>query len=134
MLKITGIDHLNLEVIDLEESSEFWEKLFGFKTLEEIKEQNGRIIGNRYALLALYETPGMKKYEKVGFSHVSFHVENFDEVEQKCIELGIPVKYNGPITWPKSKSIYIEDPNGYEIELAEHWGGKLVDTNDSNRS
>ena len=71
----------------------------------------------------------MKKYEKVGFSHVSFHIENFEEIEHKCRELGIHIKYNGVVNWPGSRSIYIEDPNGYEIELAEKWGGDLIEMN-----
>ena len=126
LLNITGIDHLNLSVISLDSTSQFYKKLFGFDTLEEIEDQNGRIIGNQHALLAIYETPGMKRYEKTGFSHLSFHVENFEEIEEKCRELNIEIKYGGTVMWPASKSIYIEDPNGYEIELAEKWGGGLV--------
>jgi lactoylglutathione lyase len=34
-------------------------------------------------------------------------------------------KYGGSVQWPKSRSVYISDPNGYEIELAEIWGGGL---------
>ena len=132
VLKVGGIDHLNLEVINLEETCAFWNELFGFETLEEIKDQNGRIIGTANALLAVYENPEMKRYEKVGFSHVSFHIENFDAIEKKCAELGIEIKYNGVVHWPRSRSIYIEDPNGYEIELAEKWGGNLVDRNKLN--
>ena len=89
-------------------------------------EKNGKIIGNKNALLALYETSGMREYKQVGFSHISFHIVNFEEIEQKCNELGIEIKFNGPVQWPNSRSIYIDDPNGYEIELVEVWGGGLV--------
>lgn len=122
----TGIDHLNLDVIDLEESCKFWNELLGFEVLEEIPEQNGKIIGVKCALLALYEKPGMQKYEKGGFSHVSFNIQNFNDIEERCRELGISIKYDGAIQWPQSRSIYIEDPNGYDIELSEVWGGNLV--------
>ena len=125
-LKISGIDHVNLEVIDLEVTCKFWNNLFGFEILEEIPEKNGKIIGNKNALLALYETSGMREYKKVGFSHISFHIVSFEEIEQKCNELGIEIKFNGPVQWPNSRSIYIDDPNGYEIELVEVWGGGLV--------
>lgn len=124
-LRTTGIDHLNLEVIDLEESCAFWRDLLGFETLEEISDQHGKIIGNRQAKLALYQTEGMKSYEKLGFSHMCFHIENFDDIEEKCKDLGIEVKFDGVVKWPKSRSIYIDDPNGYEIELTEVWGGGL---------
>jgi lactoylglutathione lyase len=126
ILKTTGIDHANLTVRNLEESCKFWKTLFGFDTLEEIPAQNGRIIGNQNALLALYENPDFRNSEKSGFNHLSFHLENFDEAEQKCKDMGIEIQYGGIVEWPKSRSIYIMDPNGYEIELVEVWGGGLV--------
>ena len=54
-LETTGIDHVNLQVNNLEESFRFWERLLGFVILEEIPSQQGMIIGNKVAKLALYE-------------------------------------------------------------------------------
>lgn len=125
MLKTTGIDHINLEVIDLEQSVNFYRKLLGFEVLETFSEPKGQIIGLKQAKLALYETARFTTYEKCGFSHISFHIENFNDIENKCQEMGLTIKYGGLVQWPHSRSIYIEDPNGYEIELAEKWGGEL---------
>tara|TARA_R110000772_G_scaffold30532_14_gene75731 strand:- start:801 stop:1181 length:381 start_codon:yes stop_codon:yes gene_type:complete len=124
-LKTTGIDHVNLQVLNLEESCRFWNKLLGFKELEDIPDQNGKIIGTKEAKLALYENVEMEIKEKGGFSHVSFHIENFEDIEEVCVELGLKIKYSGTVQWPKSRSIYINDPNGYEIELSEVWGGGI---------
>ena len=126
MLKTTGIDHVNLSVINLEESCTFWKKLLGFKTLEDMPEENGKIIGTNKAMLALYESPEMVRRGESGFAHVCFHIENFSEIEATCAEHGIEVLYGGIVNWPKSRSIYVADPNGYDIELAEVWGGGLV--------
>jgi lactoylglutathione lyase len=125
-LKTTGIDHVNLSVINLEASCTFWKQLLGFEVLEEMPEEHGRIIGTREAKLALYESPDMAKQVKGGFAHVCFHIENFDEAEAACTELGIAILYGGVIKWAHSRSIYIADPNGYEVELAEVWGGGLT--------
>jgi len=125
-LSTTGIDHLNLHVNDLEESKTFWKALLGFVLLEDIPEQNGAIIGNSHAKLALYEKSGLGRIEKHGFSHLCFHISNFDKVISLCQALSIPILYDGMIEWPKSRSIYIEDPNGYEVELTDTWGGGLV--------
>jgi lactoylglutathione lyase len=125
MLKTTGIDHINLEVIDLEKSVNFYRELLGFEVLETFSEPKGQIIGIKQAKLALYETADFTKYGKSGFSHISFHIENFNDIEKHCKEMGITIKYGGVVKWPHSHSIYIEDPNGYEIELAEKWGGSL---------
>ena len=125
-LKTTGIDHLNLTVKNLDISCAFWHNLFGFETLEELPSQQGRIIGNQHAMLALYESPNFTPHPNTGFNHVSFHIENFDKVEKKCQNLGLEIGYGGIVSWSKSRSIYIKDPNGYEIELVEVWGGGLV--------
>ncbi len=125
MLQTTGIDHLNLEVADLKKSVEFYEKLFGFEVLEDCPADNGKIIGTKAAKLCLYETPGFQEYRKVGLHHIGFNIENFDDVERRCAELGIDVMYGGTVNWPGSRSIYIQDPNGYELELTEVWGAGL---------
>jgi len=63
--------------------------------------------------------------KKNGFNHFGLHINNFEDVVQKCKELDIEIYYGGPIDWERSSSIYIKDPNGYEIELAKEFGGGL---------
>ena len=65
-LETTGIDHVNLHVNNLEESFRFWERLLGFVILEEIPSQQGMIIGNRAAKLALYENAELGRVNKHG--------------------------------------------------------------------
>jgi catechol 2,3-dioxygenase-like lactoylglutathione lyase family enzyme len=125
-LKTDGIDHINLMVKDLEKTTIFWNRLLGFTILEELANENGRIIGNKRAMLAIYENPEMEKVQKNGFSHISFHIENFDDIGRILKKMNLTMKYNKVFYWERSRSVYIEDPNGYEIELAEKWGGGLV--------
>jgi len=124
-LKVSGIDHVNMEVINLEESVKFYNNLFGFELLKEQPDDISKIIGNEKVKLCLYETPGFQGYEVKGFHHFGFHIENFKEVVQKCTDMGVEIFYGGPIKWEKSSSIYIKDPNGYDIKLAEVSGGGL---------
>lgn len=124
-LKVNGIDHLNMEVINLEETVKFYDQLFGFTVLKEQPEENSKIVGNEKVKLCLYEIEGFQGYTKKGFHHFGLHIENFDDVIQKCTEMGIEIFYGGPLKWEKSTSIYIKDPNRYEIELAEVFGGGL---------
>ena len=124
-LKVNGIDHLNMEVINLNETVEFYNQLFGFTVIKEQSEENSKIIGNEKVKLCLYETDGFHGYTKKGFHHFGLHIENFEDVMHKCTEMGIEIFYGGPLKWEKSTSIYIKDPNGYEIELAEVFGGGL---------
>ncbi len=125
ILKTTGIDHLNLEVIDLEETVKFYKDLFGFRVLKEQPEENSKIIGNDKVKLCLYQTGMKDKYVKKGFAHFGLHIDNYDEVLSLCKEMGIEIYYGGELKWEKSASVYIQDPNGYEIELTKVFGGGL---------
>lgn len=124
-LQTSGIDHLNLQVKNLKESVDFYNNLFGFSVLKEQPEDESKIIGNDKVKLCLYESPDFKGYKKNGFYHFGLHIENFADVIQKCTEMNVQVLYGGPVQWEKSKSVYIKDPNGYEIELTEVFGGGL---------
>ncbi len=126
-LKATSIDHVNMKVKDLEKSVEFYKNLFGFEIKQEENPNKidapSKIIGNDTIKLCMYEIPDMSP--EGGIAHFGFNIANFNEVIEKCKELGVQVLYGGIVDWDKSKSIYIVDPSGYEIELGEVSGGGL---------
>ncbi len=126
-LKATSIDHVNMKVKDLEKSVEFYKNLFGFEIKQEENPNKidapSKIIGNDTIKLCMYEIPDMSP--EGGIAHFGFNIANFNEVIEKCKELGVEVLYGGIVDWEKSKSVYIVDPSGYEIELGEVSGGGL---------
>ncbi len=122
-LKATSMDHVNITVKNLDESVEFYKSLFGFEIKKEQPEDKSKIIGNNNIKLCLYEDPEMRPEGAI--AHFGFHVENFNEIMQICKSLDVKVYYNGPVQFEKSRSIYISDPSGYDIELSEVLGGGL---------
>ena len=126
-LKATSIDHVNMKVKNLNESVKFYTNLFGFEIKQEDNPNKAdvpsKIIGNDSIKLCLYEMPDMSP--EGGIAHFGFHITNFDEVITKCQDLGVQILYGGEVDWEKSKSIYIVDPSGYEIELSQLIGGGL---------
>jgi catechol 2,3-dioxygenase-like lactoylglutathione lyase family enzyme len=116
------MDHANMYVKDLNESLEFYQNLFGFVVKKEQPEQESKIIGNETIKLCLYENPEMVFVK--GINHFGFHIENFDQIVEKCKSMDVPMPY-GVIEWESSRSVYITDPNGYEVELSEVQGGGL---------
>jgi catechol 2,3-dioxygenase-like lactoylglutathione lyase family enzyme len=125
-LQTTGIDHLNIEVADLDKTVAFYKALLGFEVLEELPADNGKIIGNDNAKLCIYEAAGFSGYKnKVGLHHIGFNIKNFDDVKTRCDELDIKILYGDVVRWPGSQSFYIKDPSGYELELTETWGAGL---------
>ena len=123
-LKATIIDHLNLDVRDFKETFEFYNKVFGFELLADQPERNCQIVGNEHVKLCFYQVFDLELGQ--GLNHLGFHISNYDEIIEVCKTLGVPVLYEGTEkVWEKSKSLYIEDPNGYEIELSLIEGGGL---------
>jgi catechol 2,3-dioxygenase-like lactoylglutathione lyase family enzyme len=126
-LKATSIDHVNMKVKNLADSVEFYFNLFGFEIKQEDNPNKtdvpSKIIGNNSIKLCLYEVPTVSP--EGGIVHFGFHISNFDEVITKCRELKVQILYGGEVNWEKSKSVYIVDPSGYEIELSEISGGGL---------
>ena len=121
-LRATSIDHINMVVKSLDESVEFYGELFGFQVRKEQPDRNSKIIGNDTIKLCLYEDPSAVK--QGGIAHFGFAIDNFEDVVAKCEEMSIEMPY-GVIPWEKSRSVYIRDPNGYELELSEKQGGGL---------
>lgn len=121
-LRALSIDHANMNVRNLQESVDFYSTLFGFELKKDQPEHQSKIIGNDRIKLCLYENPDLV-FPK-GINHVGFHIENFDEVVEKCKSMEISMPY-GVIEWESSRSVYIIDPNGYEVELSEVQGGGL---------
>jgi len=126
-LNATSIDHVNMKVKNLADSVEFYLNLFGFEIKQEDNPNKtdvpSKIIGNNSIKLCLYEVPSMSP--EGGIAHFGFHISNFDEIITKCHELKVQILYAGEVDWEKSKSVYIVDPSGYEIELSEISGGGL---------
>ena len=126
-LKATSIDHVNMKVKNLEQSVEFYKNLFGFEIKQEENPNKtdvpSKIIGNDAIKLCLYEVPEMSP--EGGIAHFGFNIANFDEIILKCKELDVQILYDGEIDWEKSKSVYIVDPSGYEVELGQISGGGL---------
>jgi predicted enzyme related to lactoylglutathione lyase len=116
-----------MKVKNLEQSVKFYKNLFGFEIKQEENPNKldapSKIIGNDAIKLCLYEDPQMSP--EGGIAHFGFNVVNFNEIIEKCKKLGVEILYDGPIEWEQSKSVYIKDPSGYEIELGEISGGGL---------
>ena len=127
MFNIKGIDHINMNVSSFDESKEFYKKLFGMKVLEEdISAKSGNkfmVIGIPGIIsLCLYESKEINfKNQQIG--HFGINIENFDNMKKKLEDKNIEYFYGGVIDWKRSKSIYIKDPSGHEIELTKNFAG-----------
>ena len=125
MLNINNVDHLNMNVTNLKNSQDFYQKLFGLKVFEEGTSSSGNaysIVGlPNKVFLCLYE--GKETAKKQTLNHFGINIEDFDQAIESLQKESIPLLYGGVIQYEKSKSAYIADPDGNEIELSEAFGG-----------
>ena len=129
MIELTRIDHINMRVKNLKESKEFYRSLFGFE-----EKESGVVRGRKWSILGipekvylcLYEVGDVDRIEQdLQINHFGLNVKDFDKLEARLRNAGVTMHYGGAIETGASRSIYIEDPSGYEIELSEKLGGGL---------
>ena len=129
MLNFKGIDHINMNVENLKSSIKFYKEIFGFEVKESgVSAKSGNdyaIIGKSgQGMLALYQVDEFKLQGNL--NHLGFNVESLIGIEKYFSENNIPMLYGGGVvSYPDSESIYIADPNGYEIEISNNFGGGL---------
>lgn len=123
------LDHVNMFVYSLSESESFYCQLFNLKVKERgTSSKSGRsfiVIGEPEKFyLCLHEAPKADLPQGL-YNHFGIHVEDFDTFVKTVTDKGYKVLYGGVIKWPHSQSLYIEGPNGEEIEICEKFGGGL---------
>lgn len=114
MIKTTCIDHINMYVLDMQQTKDWYTRVFGFE------EYDDNIIGNKDIKLCLLKTNDLIRHG-CSIDHFGFHVQDYDTTLQYLIEIGVPLE--NEMHWEFSRSAYIKDPNGYRIELSEYKGG-----------
>ena len=135
MLQFNHIDHLNFTVQDLNKSSQFYQEIFDFQVFEDSTYNDSRyqILGlSGKGMLCLYENKvknsDKKENQESSFNHVGFNIQFYNGIVEDLESKKVKVRYyNGEaiIQYPKSRSIYISDPDGNEIELSEVFAGGL---------
>ncbi len=123
------IDHINMSVEDLNKTISWYETIFDFKIVETGKSNNTNyaIIRNQNSMLCLYEIP-QKKHPMENRSHKIYHfgfrIESTDDWLQKIKDFSISI--NSQWDYPHSKSWYINDPTGHEIEVS-YWHNNSIE-------
>jgi len=119
--------HTMLRVIDLNKSIDFYTSVLGMKLLRQKDYPDGKFtlafVGYgdeaNESVIELTHNWDTKNYEKGNaFGHIAIEV---DDVYQACDEMkktgGKIIRNAGPMNAGKTIIAFIEDPDGYEIEL-----------------
>jgi catechol 2,3-dioxygenase len=134
-----GVNHLVLNVRDLEESHRFWTELIGFRCVAELKPKPGRTLKMRFYSgvrengdvshhdLALAQIPDGAQHTPrawsmtpsgIGINHVAICYPDRDAwLRQVAFLRERGVQFHLRVDHGMTHSVYISDPNGHGIEI-----------------
>jgi catechol-2,3-dioxygenase len=135
----TGLNHLVLNVRDLEESHRFWTEIIGFKQVGEIKpspqrpdpprmrfysgDHGGKMQHHDIALIENRNLPPpptewSMHAMPMAISHIAVTLPSREAwLAQLTYLQSRGIKFNRRVEHGMTHSLYISDPNGYGIEL-----------------
>ena len=129
-ISIQCFDHIQMSVGNLEESMDFYKRVFSFQ-LKEIGLRalvRWAIVGNESKLyLCMHEDPegiGVKN-EGLAIAHFGLIVDDFESVSVRLRSHNVQLFYEDYVEYHSSRSVYFLDPNGYKIEISEKVGGGI---------
>ena len=124
-MKITKLLHTRMRVSDMDETISFYTKILGLEVLE-------RKVSPRGSHLAFLKVPNSEELiELCSFPpsgpvtvqedlvHLAFQVENLDDTIAALKSMDIPITDGPTRTSSGSRFIFINAPDGYEVELIE---------------
>ena len=129
--------HTMLRVTDLEKSLAFYTDVLGMKMLRRTDYPDGKFtlafVGysdeQQGAVLELTHNWGVTEYE-IGnaFGHIAIEVEDAYEACEKITSRGGKVvREAGPMKHGNTVIAFVEDPDGYKIELIQKKTGLAID-------
>ena len=127
------LDHVNMTVNNIDESIHWYQKIFGFEKVE------GGLTpqGHPWAIIAIQDSMiSMSEYQRIAADenkdtsahrvyHFGFRIDDADQWRNKIRQHGLKLYYDGEIKYPHSRSWYVHDPSGHEIEVSCTDGGPL---------
>lgn len=140
---IQGFSHIGIGVSDLDRSIRFYSEVFGFAELYRLDFENNEVAATmeqegafrsamllrddvRVELLQWVDVPtsggGKKPMTQLGFTHLSFRVEEIDDLTDLVVANGGAVheqtlSYLGAEGSPQTGLLYYTDPDGTRIEV-----------------
>jgi catechol 2,3-dioxygenase len=140
-----GINHLVINVRDMEESHKFWTEVLGFKQVGQSSRRNMRFYSGDHSGqmnhhdIALVENPNLPKPPAewamfdmpVAINHIAIAMPNREAwLKQLAWLQKKGVKFHRRVNHGMTHSLYISDPNGYGVEVLyelprEVWGENI---------
>ena len=135
-LEIGGFSHVCIGVSDMDRSIGFYRDLLGMDVVFDVELEGasmesvtgrsgarGRMVGGLIGgamieLLALGDTPTGRPGPRIGYTNISFRVDDLDATHQKVIDLGHRPQQE-PVDIGGVRMFFVADPDGTPVEIIE---------------
>jgi lactoylglutathione lyase len=124
-MRVKKLLHTRMRVSDMEQTIAFYTQVLGLEVLERKVSPRGSHLAflkvpNSEELIELTSFPpsGPVKVQE-DLVHLAFQVENLDETMASLTAMGVKVTDGPTQTSSGSRFIFIDAPDGYEVELIE---------------
>ena len=124
-MKVTRLLHTRMRVSNLDETIQFYSGVLGLEVIERKTSPRGSHLAflkvpNSDELIELTSFPpsGPVKVQE-DLVHLAFQVDNLDETIASLNAMGVKITDGPTKTSSGSRFIFIDAPDGYEIELIE---------------
>jgi lactoylglutathione lyase len=132
LMKVQKLLHTRMRVSDMEQTITFYTKVLGLEVLERKVSPRGSHLAflkvpNSEELIELTSFPpsGPVKVQE-DLVHLAFQVESLDDTIASLNAMGIKITDGPTQSSSGSRFIFIDAPDGYEIELIERPAGVRI--------
>lgn len=128
-MKVIKFLHTRMRVSDLDETIQFYTQVLGLEVLERKTSPRGSHLAflkvpNSDELIELTSFPPSGPVRvQADLVHLAFQVDNLDQTMARLQAKGVPLTDGPTQTSSGSRFIFIDAPDGYEIELIERPSG-----------
>ncbi len=128
-MKVTKLLHTRMRVSDMQQTIDFYTQVLGLEVMERKVSPRGSHLAflkvpNSEELIELCSFPasGAVRVQE-DLVHLAFQVENLDDTMATLSAKGVKITDGPTRTSSGSRFIFIDAPDGYEIELIERPSG-----------
>lgn len=131
-MRVTKLLHTRMRVSDMEQTIAFYTNVLGLEVLERKTSPRGSHLAflkvpNSEELIELTSFPpsGPVKVQE-DLVHLAFQVESLDDTIASLTAIGVKITDGPTQSSSGSRFIFIDAPDGYEIELIERPSGVKI--------
>lgn len=131
-MRVSKLLHTRMRVSDMDQTIRFYAEVLGLEVLERKTSPRGSHLAflkvpNSDELIELCSFPpsGPVRVQE-DLVHLAFQVESLDDTIRALHEKGVTITDGPTVTSSGSRFIFIDAPDGYEVELIERAPGAAI--------